>query len=212
MGLPTRASTPMAYSHSNSLVEKHCCACQGIAGSLMFSFSEKVGMTLSSNSAWWSWALRHVCWILNRFGSTRSLTPNELAFGREYTAALCEFGEPIFGYHRAIARSSASWKRSIFLGKIDPQDSYLLYDGQTLVLAISVRRISTSWKGHLAVYINFTCWSWNYKSGLGGRVVPTKEQRSAVEASFKARLSLLLSLMRRQNKCGKSFLRGRGNI
>ena len=47
-------------------------------------------------------------------------------------------------------------------------------------------RIATSWKGHLAFYVNFTCWSWNYKSGFGGRVVPTKTQRTAVSASFDA--------------------------
>ena len=34
--------------------------------------------------------------------------------------------------------------------------------------------------------MNFTCWSWNYKSGFGGRVVPTKTQRTAVSASFDA--------------------------
>jgi len=32
--------------------------------------------------------------------------------------------------------------------------------------------------------MNFTCWSWNYKPGFGGRVVPTKEQRAAVGANF----------------------------
>ena len=147
----------------------------------MFALSEKVGITFSSNSAWWSWAL---CWILNRVSSTRAVTPYEPVYGREYTGALCEFGEPIFGYHRTAAKFLARWKRAIFLGKIDPQDSYLLYDGQKLVLTRIVRRISTSWKGHLAFHVNFTCWSWNYKPGFGGRVVPTKEQRSAVGASF----------------------------
>ena len=184
MGLPTRASTPMAYSHSNSLVENVVGRARALAGSLMFALSEKVGVTFSSNSAWWSWALRHACWILNRFSTMRAVTPFELAYGREYTGALCEFGEPIFGYHRTAAKSSARWKRAIFLGKIDPQDSYLLYDGSNLVLTRSVRRISTSWKGHLAFYMNFTCWSWNYKPGFGGRVVPTKEQRAAVGANF----------------------------
>ena len=184
MGLPTRASSPMVYSHSNSLVENVVGRARALAGSLMFALSEKVGVTFSSKSAWWSWALRHACWILNRFSSTRAVTPYELAYGREYTGALCQFGEPIFGYHRTAAKSSARWKRAIFLGKIDPQDSYLLYDGQNWVLTRSVRRISTSWKGHLVFYMNFTCWSWNYEPGFGGKVVPTKEQRAALGASF----------------------------
>ena len=186
MGLPTKASTPMAYSHSNSLVENMVGRARALAGSLMFALSEKVGVTFSSNSAWWSWALRHACWILNRFGATKAITPYELAFGREYAGALCEFGEPVFGYHRQMAKSSARWKRAVFLGKVDPQDSFLLYDGQSLVLTRSIRRIATSWKGHLAFYVNFTCWSWNYKSGFGGRVVPTKTQRTPISASFDA--------------------------
>ena len=83
-----------------------------------------------------------------------------------------------------LPRPQQDGREQFFLGKIDPQDSYLLYDGNNLVLTRSVRRISTSWKGHLAFYVNFTCWSWNYKPGFGGRVVPTKEQRAAVGASF----------------------------
>ena len=67
MGLPTRASTPMAYSHSNSLVENVVGRARALAGSLMFALSEKVGVTFSSNSAWWSWALRHACWISIQF-------------------------------------------------------------------------------------------------------------------------------------------------
>ena len=44
------------------------------------------------------------------------------------------------------------WRRMVFLGKIDPQDSYLLSNGTHLILARSVRRINTCWKGHLAFY------------------------------------------------------------
>ena len=176
MGLATKAAIPKAYSHSNSLVENM------VEGqehwSLMFALSEKVGVAFSSNSAWW---------ILYRFGATKAVAPYELAFEHEYAGALCEFDEPVFGDHRQVAKSSARWKKAIFLGKLGPQDSYLLYDGQSLVLTRSIRRIATSWKGHLAFCVNFTCWSWNYKSGFGGRVVPTKTQRTAVSASFDAR-------------------------
>ena len=35
----------------------------------------------------------------------------------------------------------------------------------------------------MAYYVTFNCWSWNYKSGLGGRVIPTKTQRTPIAAS-----------------------------
>ena len=71
----------------------------------------------------------------------------------------------------------------VFLGKIEPQDSYLLYDGETLVLSRSIRRINTPWSSHLSFDVTFNCWSWNYKSGLGARVIPTKTQRTPIAAS-----------------------------
>lgn len=42
MGLTTRAPTPMAYSHSNSLVENVIVRARALAGSLMFAMGEKV--------------------------------------------------------------------------------------------------------------------------------------------------------------------------
>jgi hypothetical protein len=54
----------------------------------------------------------------------------------------------------------------VFLGNTDPQDTYLLFDGHELVITRSIRRIATAWRGHLAFYINFRCWSWNTKQGL----------------------------------------------
>jgi len=102
----------------------------------MFAMSEKTGIQFSTNSAWWSCALRHACWILNRFVTTKAMTAYEVAFGQPYEGALCEFGEPVFGYAkssvRTQAKASARWKRML----------YLLYDGHMLVLARSVRRVS----------------------------------------------------------------------
>ena len=66
----------------------------------------------------------------------------------------------------------------------DPQDTYLLFDGHGLVLTRSIRRISTVWRGHLPFYLNFNCWSWEYKTGFDGRVVPTTAQKGALSASF----------------------------
>ena len=32
--------------------------------------------------------------------------------------------------------------------------------------------------------MNFQRWSWEYKTGFGGRIVPTKAQKGALSASF----------------------------
>ena len=74
----------------------------------------------------------------------------------------------------------------VFLGKTDPQDTYILFDGHELVLTRSIRRISTVWRGHLPFHMNFRCWSWEYKTGFGGRIVPTRAQSGALTASFSA--------------------------
>ena len=45
-----------SYSHANGLVE-----------TVMWHKSEQVGVDFSSNSPWWSWALRHAAWLITRF-------------------------------------------------------------------------------------------------------------------------------------------------
>ena len=97
----------------------------------------------------------------------------------------------------------------MFLGKIDPQDSYLLYNGTHLVLARSVRRINTCWKGHLAFYLSFNCASYEYRSSFGGRVVPTKSSRAPIAPST---LQLEMwnppnSLMRTLRQSGRKLLK-----
>jgi len=71
----------------------------------------------------------------------------------------------------------------LFVGKVDPQDSFILYNGSNLVLVKSVRRIqqigvdtwhsmSTSSALHVTTRVAFNN-------------VPTKGRRDAISASFK---------------------------
>ena len=96
------------------------------------------------------------------------------------------FGEPVFGFAKVTGKGTARWRRMVFLGKTDPQDTYILFDGHELVLTRSIRRISTVWRGHLPFYMNFRCWSVEYKTAFGGRIVPTRAQSGALTASFSA--------------------------
>ena len=120
-----------------------------LAGTLMHFLSEQVGVEFSSNSPWWSWAFRHASFLLNRFTPTRGATPYEILYQKEYGGAICNFGEPVFGFAKVTGKGTARWRRNGFLGgKTDPQDTYILFDGHELVLTRSIRRISTVWRGH----------------------------------------------------------------
>ena len=114
----------------------------------------------------------------------RGVTPYELVHKKPYSGAVAPFAEPVFGYYMVGAKGTAKWRRALFLGKVDGQDSYILYSGHHLVLTRSIRRIDSDWKNHLAFYATFRCSSWEYKSGFGGRVVPTKIKREAVSVGF----------------------------
>ena len=121
---------------------------------------------------------------MNRYGVVRGVTPYELVHKQPYSGAIATFAEPVFGYYRVGAKGTAKWRRALFLGKVDGQDSYILYSGHQLVLTRSIRRIDSDWKNHLAFYSTFRCSSWEYKSGFGGRVVPTKIKREALSVGF----------------------------
>ena len=93
-----------------------------------------------------------------------------------FSRELCEFGDPVFAYVGPSTKASAKWRRMIFLGKADIQNSYVLFDGQAIVLSRSVRRISTTWKSHMAFYSHYKCFSWQYKAGFGSRILPTMKK------------------------------------
>ena len=166
MGLATRSTTPQAYSHGNSLIENCIGRIRPLAGAFMHYIAQKIGIELSSSNALWSWAMRHACWVLNRYNTNQGMSSYELVTGKSYKGSTCVFGEPLFGYSKSNNKGSARWSRMLFVGKVDPQDSFILYNGSNLVLVKSVRRIQTDWRGHL-------------------RVVPTKGCRDAISASFK---------------------------
>ena len=99
-----------------------------------------------------------------------------MVYGKAYTGQICEFGEPVFGFAKTALKGNPKWQRMIFLGKVEGQDSYLLYTGSSLILTRSSRRVKTYWISHMAFYSQFNLYSWQYKVGFGGRVVPTKRR------------------------------------
>lgn len=184
MGLETKACTPSAYQHGNSLAENAIQRIRGLAGSLMHSLQEKLKAVINSSHALWSWCMRHASWLLNRYNASQGLTSFELVYGKIYSGQICEFGEPVYGFARTALKGNPRWQRMIFLGKVEGQDSYLLYTGSSLILTRSVRRVKTDWISHMAFYKQFNLYSWQCKVGFGGRVVPTKRKANPRSVSF----------------------------
>ena len=188
MGLKTRESSAIAYDKGNSLAENAVGRVRPLACSLMHQLHGRLGVQLQTSSAIWSWALRHAAWLISRFSVIRGATAYELAFGRVFTGELCEFGEPVFGYVVPATKAAAKWKRMFFLGKAETQNSYVLFDGQAIILSKSVRRINTTWRTHLAYYLHCRCFSWQYKSGFGTRILPTMKKPVPRSVSFEVPL------------------------
>jgi hypothetical protein len=184
MDLKTRESSTVAYDKSNSLAENCIGHVRPLACSLMHQLHGRLGIQLPTSSAIWSWSLRHAAWLISQFSVIRGATPYELAFGRTFSGELCEFGEPVFGYVIPTTKTTAKWKRMIFLGKAETQNSYVLFDGQAIVLSRSVRRISTTWRSHMAYYLHCRCFSWQFKAGFGPRVLPTMKKAVPKAVSF----------------------------
>ena len=142
----------------------------------MHALQDRLKVSFGTGHALWSWCLRHASWIINRYNPYKGTTSYELVYGKAYTGQICEYGEPVFGYVRSPLKGNARWERMLFLGKVENQDSFLLFNGSSLVLTRSVRRINTDWKTHLKYYLQFNPFSWQFKVGFGGRVVPTKRR------------------------------------
>ena len=184
MGLRTLESSAVAYDHGNSLAENAVGRVRPLAASLMHQLHGRLGIQLSTSSAVWTWALRHAAWILSRFAVVRGATAYELCFGRPFKGELCEFGEPVFGYVVPETKASAKWKRMICLGKADTQSSYILFDGQSILLSRCIRRINTTWRSHMAYYLHCRCFSWQFRTGFGARILPTMKKAVPKQASF----------------------------
>ena len=187
MGLITHMSTPAAYTHGNGLAENALSRVRGVACSLMFNVMDKLKVTFGTSHALWTWAMRHAALLMNRYSPYKGLTSYEIVFGKPYDGQICEFSEPVFGFSKSHMKGNAKWHRMIFLGKVECQDSFLLYDGSSLVLTRSVRRVNTDWRMYMKFHLQFNLFSWQYKVGFGGRVVPTKRRVAGPRAgSFAA--------------------------
>ena len=150
MGLKTRMTSSVAYDHGNASAENAIACVRSLACSLMHHLDGRLGIQLSTSSALWSWALRHAAFLVSRFSVINGATPFQLAFGRQFSGALCEYGEPVFAFIHPGTKATPKWRRALFLGKSEDQNSFVLFDGQAVVLSKNVKRIQTTWRSHMA--------------------------------------------------------------
>ena len=150
----------------------------------MHHVQDKLSTQLSTSHGLWSWALRHASWLLNRFAVVHGSTPFELVYNKVYKGRMTEFGEPAFAYTHTAFKGNPRWQRVIVLGKTESQDTYIVYTGSTIMLTRSVRRIATDWKCHMGFFLHFNSPTWRFKTGFGGRVIPTKRSIQGQAASF----------------------------
>lgn len=148
----------------------------------MRNVQKNLGIVIPSTHGLWTWALRHSAWLLNRFSPVRGATPFEL---RPYRGRPCEFAEPVFRYAKTVMKGNPRWQRMICIGKVEAQDTFVLYTGSQVVSSRSIRRIFGDWKTHMRFHVHFDAPTWNFKVGYGGRVVPTKFKTIPRSVGFK---------------------------
>ena len=169
-------TSSVAYDHGNALAENAISRVRALACSLMHQLHNRLGIQLSTSNALWSWALRHAAFLVSRFSVINGATPYELAYGKQFNGTLCEYGEPVYGFIHPGTKATPKWRRALFLGKSEDQNGFVLFDGEAVVLSKNVRRIQTTWRSHMAYYLHCKCYSWQYKSGFGARILPTMKK------------------------------------
>ena len=182
MGLRTRLyTTKVKDSAGNSLAENAIQRVRGLACTLMGEVMAKTGQVFNTNHGLWSWAARHACWLLNKFQATKGITSHELVHGKTYNGALVPFGCPVYAFVKPQSgKGNPRWRMTLFLGKTEGQDSWIVGDGSQVMLTRSVRRVDRPWKNFGAYYQNIATFTYEYQINFGGRIVPSKRAASAV--------------------------------
>ena len=182
MGLRTRLyTTKVRDSAGNSLAENAIQRIQGLACTLMEQVKSQTGLPYNTNHALWGWAARNACWLLKGYQASRGTTSYELIHGKAYDGLLVPFACPVYAFVRPQSgKGNPRWRMSLFLGKTEGQDSWIVGDGSQVMLTRSVRRVARSWKSFLAYYQNFTTASFEYQVNFGGGIVPSKRAASAI--------------------------------
>ena len=69
---------------------------------------------------------------------------------------------------------------TLFLGKTEGQDAWIVGDGSQVMLTRSVKRVDRPWRNFGAYYQNFATHTFEYQINFGGRIIPSKRAASAV--------------------------------
>jgi hypothetical protein len=121
----------------------------------------------------------------------QGLTAYEVVCGKPYARKICEYGESALGVAKSPSKGNPHRHRMLFLGKVDGQGNFLLFNGTSLILTRSVWRVKNNWVSHMAIYKEFNLHSWQYKVGFGGRVQPAKRKVIPRAVSFRPPVGII---------------------
>jgi hypothetical protein len=133
----------------------------------MEQLQSNIKMKIGTSNPFWSWGARHAAWLLNRYKPVRGATPYELVHGMAYRGVLAAFAEPMCAYYKTSLKCEKKWHRS----------------RQRIFLTRSVRCVGQSWGLSLPFYKFFSAPSYDYQTGFGARIVPTKREALALPTS-----------------------------
>ena len=178
MVLKTPMSTSVAYDNGNSLAENaiawpnnlQLASCTSFMEGLVFSCQVVQRCGFGRYAMQLGWSAGYQCYVepgLSSWHLVEGLL--KICVWVWWTCVrLCASRWQQSGCK--VASSFVSWKGW------HTHNSYVLFDGESIILAKSIRRISTTWQGHMAYYLHCKCNSWQFKSGFGAGILPTMKK------------------------------------
>ena len=157
---------------SNGAAEQAVDTCRQPGNILLSEYERATGKRVSTTHPLHSWAMRHACWLINRYHAQGGSTPFETAFQRPYDGKIVCFGEAVLGMVRTSIKGAAKWLKGVWLGKAAINDAHLICTvGGKLVLCRSIRRTVNRFDPALHDVVKDFPWQHpGFVAGSGGRV------------------------------------------
>ena len=117
----SRTTTVSDSKGSNGLVERHIKTVEGQLRCHLHSLASH-NLSLSSSSQAFTWFVRHVAWLLNRFHVSQKdkQTAWQRLTGETYSSPLLLFAENVFCYNKTALRGpklASRWSSGMWLGR-----------------------------------------------------------------------------------------------
>ena len=186
---------PEEEKASNGAAEQAVETCRQHGNILLAEYEKATNKRVSTTHPLHSWAMRHGCWLVNRYHVQGGATPFEAAFQKPYDGKIVCFGEAVLGLVRTTIKGAAKWLRGLWLGKAVNNDAHLICTvGGKLVLCRSIRRTVNRFDPELRDVVKDFPWQHpGFVAGSGGRVKLQKSGRPVESEVLAAPVSPVLA-------------------